>query len=240
VSTDGGRAPARPWLCVTYFRVSTDRQGRSGLGLDAQREAVARHISGAGGVIVAEFEEVESGKADDRPKLRAALRVCRARRATLIIAKLDRLARNLAFIATLMDSGVNFVAVDNPHATRLTIHILAAVAEHERDMISQRTREALYQARARGVRLGNPRPAEACARAREALTAKADQFARNVAPIIEQKGSRRTRRSPRRSTRGASRRRGVPDGTRRRSRTSGSARRRGDGGARKSHGCQRS
>jgi DNA invertase Pin-like site-specific DNA recombinase len=146
---------------VAYFRVSTDKQGASGLGLEAQREAVARHVGVAGGTIVGEFEEIESGKRNDRPQIAAALTMCRARRATLIIAKLDRLARNVAFISGLMDSGVDFIACDNPHATRLTIHILAAVAEHEREMISARTKAALAAAKARGVQLGNPRLAEA-------------------------------------------------------------------------------
>src|SRR6266446_3736018 len=150
---------------VAYFRVSTDSQSISGLGLEAQREAVARHVGAGGGTIVASFEEVESGKKNDRPQIAAALAVCRARHATLIIAKLDRLARNVAFISSLMESGVDFVAVDNPHATRLTIHILAAVAEHEREMISQRTKAALAAAKARGVKLGNPRLEEARRRA---------------------------------------------------------------------------
>src|SRR5882672_8866253 len=115
-----------------YYRVSTAQQGASGVGLDAQREAVSRHVAGAAGVIVAEFQEIESGKKNDRPQIAAALAACRLRRATLVIAKLDRLARNVHFISSLMESGVDFVACDNPHATRLTIHILAAVAEHER------------------------------------------------------------------------------------------------------------
>ncbi len=135
---------------VAYYRVSTDKQASSGLGLEAQREAVARHVAAAGGAIVASFEEVESGKRNDRPQIAAALAVCRARHATLIIAKLDRLARNVAFISGLMEAKVDFVACDNPYATRLTIHILAAVAEHEREMISQRTKVALAAAKARG------------------------------------------------------------------------------------------
>jgi DNA invertase Pin-like site-specific DNA recombinase len=150
---------------VAYFRVSTERQGASGLGLDAQHEAVARHVAAADGKIVGEFQEIESGKRNDRPQIAAALAMCRARRATLVIAKLDRLARNVAFISRLMESGVDFVACDNPHATRLTIHILAAVAEHERDMISQRTKAALAAAKARGVKLGNPRLEEARSKA---------------------------------------------------------------------------
>ncbi len=157
-------APVSPRF-VSYFRVSTDKQGASGLGLEAQREAVARHVASAGGRIVARFEEIESGKKDDRPQLAAALAECRARHATLVIAKLDRLARRVSFISALMESGVDFVACDNPHATRLTIHILAAVAEHEREMISARTKAALAAAKARGVKLGNPRLAEARARA---------------------------------------------------------------------------
>jgi DNA invertase Pin-like site-specific DNA recombinase len=118
---------------VAYYRVSTDKQGRSGLGLEAQREAVSRHVASAAGTVIDEFEEIESGKKNDRPKIAAALGACRARRATLIIAKLDRLARNVAFVSNLMESDVDFVACDNPFATRLTILILAAVAEHERE-----------------------------------------------------------------------------------------------------------
>lgn len=146
---------------VAYYRVSTDRQGISGLGLDAQRESVMRFL-GQDQSLAAAFTEIESGRRDaNRPQLHAALAECRKRRATLLIARLDRLARNVAFIANLMESGVDFVAVDMPTANRLTIHILAAVAEHEREMISARTKAALAQAKARGKKLGNPRPLEA-------------------------------------------------------------------------------
>lgn len=141
---------------VAYLRVSTEGQGRSGLGLEAQREAVARHVAGAGGAISAEFVEVESGRKKERPQLAAALATCRASRATLVIAKLDRLARNVAFVSNLMESGVEFVAADMPVVNRLTVHILAAVAEEEARMISARTKAALAAAKARGVRLGNP------------------------------------------------------------------------------------
>jgi DNA invertase Pin-like site-specific DNA recombinase len=141
---------------VAYFRVSTDKQGQSGLGLEAQLEAVSGHVAAAGGRVVRTFREVESGKKNDRPQIAAALALCRARKATLIIAKLDRLARNVAFVSGLMESGVDFVACDNPHATRLTIHILAAVAEHEREMISERTKAGLAAAKVRGIKLGNP------------------------------------------------------------------------------------
>lgn len=113
---------------VAYHRVSTDRQGRSGFGLDAQRAAVEDYLASVGGVLLAEHTEVETGKRNDRPELQKALAACRKHKARLVIAKLDRLSRNVAFIAAMMDSGVEFVACDNPHATRLTLHILAAAA----------------------------------------------------------------------------------------------------------------
>lgn len=152
---------------VAYYRVSTDKQGMTGLGMEAQREDVTRFLA-TRGQIVAEFIEVESGRKADRPQLTAALAECRKRRAVLVIAKLDRLARNVHFISGLMNSDVEFIAVDMPQANRLTIHILAAVAEHEREMISQRTKAALAQAKARGTKLGNPRAAEAAMIARAA------------------------------------------------------------------------
>src|SRR6266699_2013274 len=130
---------------VAYFRVSTDRQGKSGLGLEAQRESVLNYLDGGRWALIAEFTEIESGKRNDRPELEKALAACRKQKAKLVIAKLDRLSRNLAFIATLMDSGVEFIAVDNPHANKLTVHILAAVAQHERETISSRTSEKSWQ-----------------------------------------------------------------------------------------------
>jgi DNA invertase Pin-like site-specific DNA recombinase len=169
---------------VAYYRVSTDRQGRSGLGLEAQQKAVMDFLNGGAWELVGEFIEVESGKKSDRPELARAIDVCRKHKARLVIAKLDRLSRNLAFVATLMDSGVEFVAVDNPHANKLTIHILAAVAEHEREAISERTKAALAAAKARGKRLGTPDPAGAVERMRVARKAQAAQFAANVLPII--------------------------------------------------------
>jgi len=146
---------------ISYLRVSTARQGASGLGLEAQRAAVQGFAASGGHVIVAEYVEVESGRKADRPQLVAALASCRLHRATLVIAKLDRLSRNVAFIANLMEGGVEFLACDMPHANRLTLHLLAAIAEHEREMISQRTKAALAAAKARGVKLGNPRGSEA-------------------------------------------------------------------------------
>lgn len=154
---------------IAYYRVSTDKQGVKGLGMDAQREAVSKFIAGRGS-LVSEYTEVESGrKHRNRPQLLAALDECRSRRAVLLIARLDRLARNVAFISNLMDrSDVDFIAVDMPEANRLTIHILAAVAEHERELISKRTKDALAIARQRGQRLGNPQAREMIATAREA------------------------------------------------------------------------
>ncbi len=140
---------------IAYYRVSTDRQGRSGLGLEAQQQAVCDFLARRGDIIES-FTEIESGRKDDRPQLAAALDTCRKHKATLVIAKLDRLARNVYFISGLMESGVEFVAVDMPEANRLTIHILAAVAEHEREAISQRTKAALKAAKVRGVKLGSP------------------------------------------------------------------------------------
>ena len=151
---------------VAYYRVSTERQGASGLGLEAQREAVARFIGS--GFLLAEFTEIESGKRHtNRPELLRAVELCRRQRATLVLAKLDRLARNVHFISGLMETGVEFVAADMPQANRLTIHILAAFAEHEREAISQRTKGALQAARKRGTRIGNPRWAESVAKARQ-------------------------------------------------------------------------
>lgn len=139
---------------IAYYRVSTERQGRSGLGREAQERAVAEFTAARQWEIVAEYREEESGAKNDRPELAAALAHAKRLGATLVIAKLDRLARNVHFISGLMESRVEFVACDMPDANRLTIHILAAVAEHERDMISQRTKDALASAKARGVELG--------------------------------------------------------------------------------------
>lgn len=148
----------KPRHYVTYYRVSTPRQGRSGLGLDAQKAAVKSYLdSHHGGIELATFTEVESGKRDDRPQLAAALRRCRQTRATLLVAKLDRLSRNAAFLLSLRDAGVRFVAADMPDMNETVVGILAVIAQHERQAISERTRAALAAAKRRGVRLGNPR-----------------------------------------------------------------------------------
>ena len=141
---------------VAYYRVSTDRQGVSGLGLDAQRAAVARYVGDV--PLLAEFTEVESGKRDtNRPQLAAALDLCRRNRATLIVATLDRMSRSVAFIASLMATGVPFLSADSPNDDPFILHIKAAVAEEEARKISRRTKAALQAAKARGTRLGNPR-----------------------------------------------------------------------------------
>ncbi|WP_353066436.1 recombinase family protein [Tunturibacter psychrotolerans] len=142
---------------ISYLRVSTARQGASGLGLEAQREAVSRYLNGGQWQLIQEVVEVESGRRNDRPAIAEALRLCRLHKATLIIAKLDRLARNVHFISSLMESGVDFLACDFPEANRLTVHILAAVAEHEASMISSRTKAALAAAKARGTVVGGQR-----------------------------------------------------------------------------------
>lgn len=139
---------------VAYYRVSTRKQGKSGLGLEAQQQTLRTHLNGGNWKLVGEFTEVESGKRNTRPELADALALCRVYNATLLIAKLDRLARNVAFISALMESGVEFVAVDMPNATKFTVHIMASVAEQEADMIAERTRKAMETAKARGTLLG--------------------------------------------------------------------------------------
>lgn len=146
---------------VSYLRVSTDKQGRSGLGLEAQRDAVSRYLNGGRWKLVAEYVEVESGKRNSRPQLQAAISHAKATGAKLVIARLDRLARNLHFVSSLQERGVDFVAADMPDANRLTIHIIAAVAEAVGRTISENTKTALAAAKARGVKLGNPNGARA-------------------------------------------------------------------------------
>jgi DNA invertase Pin-like site-specific DNA recombinase len=143
---------------VAYYRVSTRRQGQSGLGLEGQQAAVAAYASTNSGQLVKSYTEVESGKRADRPELAKAIAHARLAKATLVIAKLDRLARNVAFLSALMESGCDFRACDNPHADRFTIHILAAVAEKEARDISARTKAALAAYKARGGLLGSARP----------------------------------------------------------------------------------
>jgi DNA invertase Pin-like site-specific DNA recombinase len=176
---------------VSYLRVSTARQGASGLGLEAQRAAVTGYLNGGRWTLVQEIVEVESGKRNDRPALAAAIRLCKKNKATLVIAKLDRLARNVAFISNLMESGVEFVAVDMPQANRFVVHILAAVAEQEAEAISKRTKAALQAAKARGTQLGGRRVsaerfAEIGAQGRKVLVENAQALRSELLPTIAQ------------------------------------------------------
>jgi DNA invertase Pin-like site-specific DNA recombinase len=154
--------PSTPTSYVVYLRVSTARQGQSGLSLEAQRQAVQQFVASRGGKVIApEYVEVESGKVNARPQLEAAIKRCRMTGATLAVAKLDRLSRNAVFLLTLRDSGVQFVAVDMPEANTLTVGIMALMAQHEREAISARTKVALQAAKARGQQLGGHRPGSA-------------------------------------------------------------------------------
>jgi len=171
---------------IVYLRVSTQRQGDSGLGLEAQKATVNSFVKSTAGEIVMELVEVESGKKSDRPVLNQALALCKLNGYTLLVAKLDRLSRNLHFITALQQSKVNFLAADNPHATPFLIHILVAVAEHERNLISQRTKAALEVAKSRGVKLGNPRYHSAIAKAVEARKVKANVRNAELRTIIQE------------------------------------------------------
>jgi DNA invertase Pin-like site-specific DNA recombinase len=141
---------------IVYYRISP-RKKHTGLGLEAQQQTAHAFVKQNGGIIVAEYQEIETGKRSNRPELQKAIAHCRSANCTLLIAKLDRLARNVAFTSALMEAGVEFICCDNPHANRFTIHILAAVAENEARQIAQRTREALAAAKKRGVKLGSQR-----------------------------------------------------------------------------------
>jgi DNA invertase Pin-like site-specific DNA recombinase len=139
---------------VVYYRVSTKKQGQSGLGLEAQKTIVEKFIKNH--TIIHEFTEIETGKSANRPQLNKALECCKSNNATLVVAKLDRLARNLHFVTSLQAANVDFVCCDMPSANRLTIHIIAAIAENEAQLISQRTKAALAEKKKQGVKLGNP------------------------------------------------------------------------------------
>lgn len=174
---------------VAYYRVSTKGQGRSGLGLEAQQEAVRNYLNGGQWSLAEAFTEVESGKRDDdRPQLAKALQTCRVYGAKLVIAKLDRLSRDAHFLLGLEKAGVDFVAADMPHANRLTVGIMAMVADEERRAISERTKAALAAAKRRGVQLGGDRGARLTRAARkagrDAQAARATDRATDLAPII--------------------------------------------------------
>jgi DNA invertase Pin-like site-specific DNA recombinase len=185
-------SPSQARRIVAYRRVSTQKQGQSGLGLEAQAEAIAGYAARIGATVTATFTEVESGKRNDRPELQKAIHLAKVTGATLVIAKLDRLSRNAAFLLTMRDAGVDFVAADLPDANSLTIGIMALVAQQEREATSRRTKEALAAAKKRGVRLGNPNGAAALLKAgkgngasRGAAMAKADANASELKPILE-------------------------------------------------------
>jgi DNA invertase Pin-like site-specific DNA recombinase len=165
---------------VAYYRVSTDKQGDRGYGLEAQRKAVADYLNGGNWKLVGEFTEIESGKrTDNRPELEMALNAAKRHKATLILAKLDRLSRNVAFIASLMERKVDFVCADMPNATPFMLHVYAAVAEEERRMIAARTKAGLAAAKANGAVLGN---AKLAADNRAAARARAEK----LAPVIRE------------------------------------------------------
>jgi DNA invertase Pin-like site-specific DNA recombinase len=167
---------------VAYYRVSTQQQGQSGLGLEGQKAAVEGYLNGGSWTLLASFTEIESGGSDDRPQLARAIQRCRLTGATLIISKIDRLSRDVHFLTGLKKSGVRFLAVDNPNATDLTINILISVAQDERERISERTKAALQAAKARGTKLGGYRggPAPDAALSAQARRKAADEFAAMV------------------------------------------------------------
>jgi DNA invertase Pin-like site-specific DNA recombinase len=178
---------------VAYLRVSTARQGQSGLGLEAQRAAISAAVLQRNGAVLETFVEVESGKDNNRPELAKALHLAKVTGATLVIAKLDRLSRNAAFLLALQDSGARFIAADMPDANELTVGIMALVAQQERQAISKRTKEALQAARQRGQKLGNPNGAAALKRAGrgntaalDAVKASANTHAVALLPVIRQ------------------------------------------------------
>jgi DNA invertase Pin-like site-specific DNA recombinase len=174
---------------IAYYRVSTRKQGDSGLGLDAQRKAVHDYAASIKSPILAEYTEVESGKHSARPELAKAIARARRAKGRLVVAKLDRLARNVAFTSALMESKVDFVACDNPHANKLTIHLLAAMAEHEAEQISKRTKDALAAAKAKGVKLGSHRPGHWASSARRARRLEGALKGTKVAAVVRRKAA---------------------------------------------------
>jgi DNA invertase Pin-like site-specific DNA recombinase len=183
---------------IIYYRVSTDKQGKSGLGMKAQEKTVMDFLNGNGHEVIGTYLEVESGDKSDRPELQKAIRACRLKKARMVVAKLDRLSHDLNFITELQKSGVPFVIAQMPDATELTIHIYAALAQHERKLISERTKDALGQLKGKGVKLGNPCLQKGekipgsgdTTNANKARVDKADEHARDIAPIIEEMKSK--------------------------------------------------
>jgi DNA invertase Pin-like site-specific DNA recombinase len=178
---------------IAYYRVSTTKQGINGLGIDSQKETVMKFLNGGSWKLLDEFTEVESGKKDDRPQLMKAIKLCQLKNAKLVVSKLDRLSRDLHFITSLQKSGIKFVVAENPEANDLTCHIFAAIAQNEALLISKRTKDALAQAKKRGVKLGNPAilnggqiPGSGNTQnARSVKTDNANDFAMKMMEIIE-------------------------------------------------------
>lgn len=177
---------------ISYVRVSTQKQGLDGYGVDAQRKSITDFLNGGNWELIAEYAEVESGKKSDRPALKKALSHCKRTKSILVISKIDRLSRNVAFLSNLMESGVEFIATDNPHANKLTVQLMAVMAENEREAISKRTKEALAAAKARGVKLGNPKglKKEVIEKGRplalKARQVKANEYADRMKPVIQE------------------------------------------------------
>lgn len=176
---------------ISYIRVSTLKQGRSGLGEEAQRATIQETATRNGWTVLQEFKEIESGKIDDRPQLRKALEACKRTGARLLVAKLDRLSRDVAFVAGLMKTKAEFVACDMPEANTFSIHIMSAMAQYERELISKRTKDALQAAKARGKKLGKNNltqegASKGAAESRKIRQAKADEYAARMKPIIEE------------------------------------------------------
>jgi len=171
---------------VAYYRVSTDKQGLTGNGLEAQKVAVKKYISSLECEILESFEEVESGANNRRPQLDAAIQLAKSQKAVLCIAKLDRLSRNAAFLLTLQESKIDFVACDMPNADKLSIGIIALLAQRERELISDRTRAGLAVARSRGVKLGSPNPAKAWQSAAKEIQRRKLGFACEILKSIKE------------------------------------------------------
>lgn len=171
---------------VSYYRVSTDKQGLQGNGIEAQKQSVARYLASLDCELVGTFQEVESGADNKRPQLAAAIQMAKSKKAVLVIAKLDRLSRNAAFLLQLQDSGVDFVACDMPNADKLSVGIIALLAQRERQLISERTKAGLAVAKQRGATLGNPHAAEAWTKAVSAIKARKAEFAATALKTIKE------------------------------------------------------
>jgi len=171
---------------VAYYRVSTDRQGLDGNGIEAQKQSVARYLSSVDCELLGSFQEVESGANNKRPELASAMQLARSKKAVLVIAKLDRLTRNAAFLLQLQDSGVDFVACDMPNADRLSVGIIALLAQRERQLISERTKAGLAVAKQRGAKLGNPKASDAWVKAMASIRQRKADFAAQALVSIQE------------------------------------------------------